>query len=82
MRVGNIIALIEQRAIVEATALLPITLCLAAIRLETIPRTTRSHLLRIGFFLVWTVREFRHMQWDKNPETVKKIHRHKPIRTL
>jgi hypothetical protein len=71
MRVENIVALIGQDAIIEAIARLPMTLCFAAIRLESIPRETRSYLLRISFFLVWKVREMREIGIDPNPETAK-----------
>jgi hypothetical protein len=78
-RVENIVALIDQDAIVEAIILLPMTLCFAATRLETIPRDTRSHLLRIAFFLVLQIREMRQSGLDKLPETVKKKNRHKQV---
>jgi hypothetical protein len=59
MRVEHIVALIEQDTIPEAVALLPMSLCFAAIRLETITRETRSTLLRINFFLAWKLYEMR-----------------------
>jgi hypothetical protein len=72
-RIQNIIELIDRNAIAEAIALLPLSLCFNAIRLETISRETRSDLLRISFFLVRKLHEFRKSWIDSNPETTSKI---------
>jgi hypothetical protein len=72
MRVENLLALIRGGAVTEAVTLLPMTLCLGAVRLETIPRETRSYLLQVSFWLVWKLREMRQIGVDKNPETVMK----------
>jgi hypothetical protein len=53
MRVENIVALIEQDTTVKAIALLPLSLYLRPIRLETITTETREYMLRVNFFLVW-----------------------------
>jgi hypothetical protein len=68
MRTENIIELINQNAFPEAVALLPPSLCLHAMRLETIARETRIDLLRTAFFLVWKLYELRIRGIDKNPE--------------
>jgi hypothetical protein len=48
------------------------SLCFAAIRLETITRETRSTLLRISFFLVWKLYEMHKLWVDKKPEKAAK----------
>jgi hypothetical protein len=68
MRVENIVTLIENDAIAEAVALLPMALCFDAVRLETIPRETRFDLLQIAFFLVCALYELRELGIDTNPE--------------
>jgi hypothetical protein len=49
-RIENILQLIDQNAVPEAVALLPLSLCFNAMRLETITRETRIDSLRIAFF--------------------------------
>jgi hypothetical protein len=68
-RLENIVALIDHDAIAEAVALLPLSLTLNAIRLETIPSTTRTNLLTISFFLVRDLFESKANGTDTNPET-------------
>jgi hypothetical protein len=70
MRIENILALVNGGAI----ALPPMTLYLSAVRLDTIPRDARSHLLRINFFLGWKIREMREHGSDRKPESVKRGH--------
>jgi hypothetical protein len=64
----NTLELIDQNAFPEAVALLPLSLCFHAMRLETITRETRIGLLRTAFFLVWKLYELRIRGIDKNPE--------------
>jgi hypothetical protein len=51
-RIENTLELIDQNAFPEAVALLPLSLCFHAMRLETITRETRIDLLRTAFLLV------------------------------
>jgi hypothetical protein len=74
VRIENILVLVNGEAIAEATALLPITLCLSAVRPDATPRDSRSHLLRISFFLVWNTREMRDHEIDRKPENMEKGH--------
>jgi hypothetical protein len=67
-RIENIMQLIDQNAFPEAVALLSLSLCFNAIRLETITRETRIDLLRIAFFLVWKLHELRIEGVNTNPE--------------
>jgi hypothetical protein len=68
VRVENIITLIDDGAVVEAVALLTLTLCLNAIRPETISQKTRSTLLRISFFIVWKLHDWREQGIDQLPK--------------
>jgi hypothetical protein len=52
MGLEHIVELIEQDGSAEAVVLLPMTLCRAAIRLETISKETKSSLLRISCLLI------------------------------
>jgi hypothetical protein len=74
MLIENILALVNGGATAEVIALLPMTLYLSAVRLDTIPRDARSHLLRISFFLVWKIPEMREHGLDRKPESVKRGH--------
>jgi hypothetical protein len=69
MRLENIVALIENDAIAEAVAMLPLSLTVNAVRLETIPSTARTRLLKISFFLVRKLYELKENGLDPNPET-------------
>jgi hypothetical protein len=69
MRLENMVALIENHAIAEAVAMLPLSLTLNAVRLETIPPATRTRLLRISFFLVRKLYELKQNGSDPSPET-------------
>jgi hypothetical protein len=71
-RFENIVALIENGAIAEAVALLPLSVSFNAVRLETITRVTRTDLLRISFFIVRKLYEFKQTGLDTNPETTSK----------
>jgi hypothetical protein len=72
-RMENIVELIDRGAIAKAVALLPLSLCFNAIRLETISRGMRTDLLRISFFLVRKLYEFRRNRIGSNPERTSKI---------
>jgi hypothetical protein len=48
-RIENILELIDQNAFPEAAALLPLSLCFHAMRLETIARETRIDFERPSF---------------------------------
>jgi hypothetical protein len=67
-RIENILQLIDQNVFPEAVALLLLSLCFNAMRLETITRETRIDLLRIAFFLVWKLDELRIQGVDTNSE--------------
>jgi hypothetical protein len=67
-RIENILQPIDQNAFPETVALLPLSLCFNAMRLETITRETRIDLLRIAFFLVWKLHELRIQGVETNPE--------------
>jgi hypothetical protein len=67
-RLQNILRQTNQNAFSEAVALLPLSLCFNAMRLETITRETRIDLLGIAFFLVWKLHELRIQGIDTNPE--------------
>jgi hypothetical protein len=69
MRLENMVALIEHDAIAEAVAMLPLSLTLNAVRLETIPPITRTLLLRTSFYLVRKLYELKQSGVDTNPET-------------
>jgi hypothetical protein len=71
-RIKNILELVDQNSFPEAVALLPLSLCFHAMRLETITRETRIDLLRTAFFLVWKMYELRICGIDKNPEKTSK----------
>jgi hypothetical protein len=73
IRVENVMSLIDDGAIAEAVAARTLTLCLNHIRLETIRRKTRFTLLRISFFIVWKLYDWREKRIDRLPEkTVKR----------
>jgi hypothetical protein len=67
-KIENILQLIDQNAFPEAVALLPLSLCFNAMRLETITRETRIALLRMAFFLVWKLQELRIQGVNTKPE--------------
>jgi hypothetical protein len=67
-RIENILELIDQNAFPGAVALLSLSLCINAMRLEAITRETRIDLRRMAFFLVWKPYELRIRGIDKNPE--------------
>jgi hypothetical protein len=71
-RFENIVALTENGAIAEAVALLPLSLSFKIARLETITRVTRTDLLRISFFIVRRLCEYRQTGVDTNPEATSK----------
>jgi hypothetical protein len=68
----DIIARIDNGAIAEAVAFLPLSLSFNAVRLETIIRVTRTDLLRISFFIVRQLYESKQTREDTNPETTSK----------
>jgi hypothetical protein len=53
MRIENLVALINHDAIAEAIALLPLSICLSAARLETITTQTRDYMLQVSLYMVW-----------------------------
>jgi hypothetical protein len=71
-RIENILELIDQNAFPEAVALLPLSLCFHAMRLDIITRETRFDFLRMAFFLVWKLYELRIRGINKNPEKTSK----------
>jgi hypothetical protein len=68
MRLENVIALMEQNAHAEAVALLPLSFCFNAIRLETITTQTRFDMLCISFMLVWELLKARTSAAHQCPE--------------
>jgi hypothetical protein len=67
-KIENIMQMIDQNVFPEAVALLPLSLCFKAMRLETITHETRIDSLRIAFFLVWKLHELRIQGVDTNLE--------------
>jgi hypothetical protein len=67
-QIQNILELIDQNAFPEAVALLPLSLCFHAMRLETITREIWIDSLRTAFFLGWKLYELRIRGIDQNLE--------------
>jgi hypothetical protein len=68
MRVDNVIALMDHGAHAEAVALLPLSLCLNGVRLETITTQTRCEMLQISFLIVWELLKGRRSVAYQCPE--------------
>jgi hypothetical protein len=71
-RIEHMMTLLQNNAIAEAVAWLPLSLCFNAVRLETITHETRLFMLHVSFFMVKNLYDAKKSGQDPNPEISKR----------